>query len=67
MKTKYNIIIEWIIMVILIVPVFSLVALKYVLKVVERLVKAAQVVVECSIVYVRTIFKKLVEELSVKS
>ena len=67
MKTKYNIIIEWIIMVILIIPLLALVALKYVLKVVERLVKAAQVVVECSITYVRTIFKKLVEELSVKS
>ena len=54
-------------MVILLVPVLTLVALKYVLKVVERLVKATQVVVECSIDYVRTIFKKLVEELSVKS
>ena len=67
MKTKYNIIIEWVIMVILIIPLLALIALKYVLKVVERLVKAARVVVECSIVYVRTIFKKLVEELSVKS
>ena len=67
MKTKYNIIIERIIMLILIVPVLTLIALKYVLKVVERLVKATRVVVECSITYVRTIFKKLVEELSVKS
>ena len=53
-------------MLILMIPVLALVALKYVLKVVERLVKAAQVVVECSIEYVRTIYKKLVEELSVK-
>ena len=67
MKTKYNNIIEWIIMIILAAPFIALLALKYVLKVVERLVKAAQVVVECSIDYVRTIFKKLVEELSVKS
>ena len=67
MKTKYNIIIKRIIMVILIIPLLALVALKYVLKIVERLVKATRVVVECSIVYVRTIFKKLVEELSVKS
>ena len=67
MKTKYNIIIEWIIMVILIIPLLALVALKYVLKIVERLVKATRVVVECSIDYVRTIFKRLVEELSVKS
>ena len=67
MKTMYNIIIERILIIILIVPVFALIALKYVLKVVERSVKAAQVVVECSIDYVRTIFKKLVEELSVKS
>ena len=67
MKRKYNIIIEWIIMFILIIPLFVLIALKDVIKVVEKLVKAAQVVVECSIVYVRTIFKRLVEELSVKS
>ena len=67
MKTKYNNIIEWIIMIILAAPILILLALKYVLKVVEKLVKAAQVIVECSIVYVRTIFKRLVEELSVKS
>ena len=67
MKTKYNIIIERILIIILIVPLLALVALKYVLKVIERLVKATRVVVECSIDYVRTIFKKLVEELSVKS
>lgn len=67
MKRKYNIIIERIIMLILMVPVLALVALKYVLKVAERVIRAAQVVVECSIVYVRTIFKRLVEELSVKS
>ena len=67
MKTKYNIIIEWIIIIILAVPCAALLALKYALKVVAKLVKAAQVVVECSITYVRTIFKRLVEELSVKS
>ena len=54
-------------MLILIVPLLALVVLKYVLKTVERLVKAARVIVECSIDYIRTIFKKLVEELSVKS
>ena len=54
-------------MIILAAPALTLIALKYVLKVVARLVKATQVVVECSIDYVRTIFKKLVEELSVKS
>ena len=67
MKTMYNNIIERIIIIILIIPLLALIALKYVLKVVERLVKAARVVVECSITYVRTIYKKLVEELSVKS
>ena len=66
MKTKYNNIIEWIIIIILIIPILALIALKYMLKVVERLVKAARVVVECSIDYVRTIFKKLVEELRVE-
>ena len=67
MKTKCNIIIERIIMLILIVPVLALVALKYVLKVVAKLVQATQVVVKCSINYIRTLYKELVEELSVKS
>lgn len=67
MKTKYNIIIERILMVILIIPLLALIVLKYVLKVVERVIRATQVVVECSIDYVRTIFKRLVKELSVKS
>ena len=66
MKTKYNIIIDWIIIVILVVPLLILLALKYMLKVVEKLVKAAQVVVECSIAYIRALYKDLVEELSVK-
>lgn len=54
-------------MVILIIPLLALIVLKYVLKVVERVIRATQVVVECSIDYVRTIFKRLVKELSVKS
>ena len=66
MKTKYNIIIDWIIIIILAAPVLILLALKYVLKVVERLVKAAQAVVKCSINYIRTLYEELVEELSVK-
>ena len=66
MKTKYNIIIERIIMLILMIPVLALVALKYVLKVVERLVKVAQAVVKCSLCYVMTLHKTLVEALSVK-
>ena len=67
MKTKYNNIIEWIIIIILAAPVLILLVLKYMLKVVERLVKAAQAVVKCSINYIRTLYKELVEELSVKS
>ena len=67
MKTKYNIIIDWIIMIILITPLLALLALKYVFKVVERLVKAAQAVVKCSINYIRTLYEELVEELSVKN
>ena len=66
MKTKYNNIIEWIIMIILIIPLLALIALKYVIKVVARLVKAIQIVVECSIKYIRTLYKDLVEALSVK-
>lgn len=66
MKTKYNTIIERTLIIILIIPLLALIALEYVIKVVLKLVQAIQVVVECSIVYVRTIFKRLVKELSVK-
>ena len=66
MKTKYNIVVDWIIMVILLIPLLALLALKYVIKVVARLVKAIQVVVECSIAYIRALYKDLVEALSVK-
>lgn len=66
MKTKYNKIIEWIIIVILFVPALVLLALKYVLKVVARLVKAMQVVVEISTKYVQALYKELVEVLSVE-
>ena len=67
MKTKYNIIIDWIIMLILVAPLLILLALKYMLKVVAKLVKATQVVVKCSIDYIRTLYKDLVEALSVKN
>lgn len=66
MKTKYNNIIEWIIIIILAAPFLILLALKYVLKVVERLIKVAQAIVKCSIKYIRTLHKDLVEALSVK-
>ena len=66
MKIKYNNIIEWIIIIILAAPFLILLALKYVLKVVERLVKVAQAVVKCSLCYVMTLHKTLVEALSVK-
>ena len=61
MKTKYNKIIDWIIMIILLIPLLALIALKHVLKVVARLVKAAQAVVKCSIAYIRALYKDLVE------
>ena len=66
MKTKYNNIIEWIIIIILAAPFLILLALKYVLKVVERLVKVAQALVKCSLSYVITLHKTLVEALRVK-
>lgn len=66
MKTKYNNIIERTLIIILIIPLLALIALEYVIKIVLKLVQAIQVVVECSITYVRTIFKRLVKELSVK-
>lgn len=66
MKTKYNNIIEWIIMIILAAPCSALLALKYALKVVTRLVEAAQAIVRVSIKYIRVLKDELVEVLSVK-
>ena len=66
MKTKYNNIIEWIIIIILAAPFIALLALKYALKVVERLVKAAQAIVKSSLSYVMTLDKTLAEALRVK-
>lgn len=66
MKTKYNNIIEWIIMIILAAPCSALLALKYMLKVVAKLVEALQVVVECSITWIRKLCKELVKALRVK-
>ena len=65
MKTKYNNIIEWIIKVILFIPYSILLGLKNVLKLVVRLIELVQVVVECSIVYIRTVCKELIKALSV--
>lgn len=66
MKTKYNNIIEWIIMIILAAPCSALLTLKYALKAVAKLVEAVQTVVECSITYARALCKELVKALSVK-
>ena len=66
MKTKYNNIIEWIIIIILAAPFIALLVLKYVLKVVERLVKVVQEIVKCSLSYVMTLHKTLVEALRVE-
>lgn len=66
MKTKYNKIIEWVIMIILLIPAITLTALHYMLKVVVTLVKAVQVIVEISMASVRALKEKLVEVLSIK-
>lgn len=66
MKTKYNIIINWIIMVILAAPLLVLIALKYALKVIARVVETLQAVVKCSMNYIRALCKELVEVLSIK-
>ena len=66
MKTKYNKIIEWVIMIILLIPAITLIALTYMLKVAVTLVKVLQVTVEISIAAVRALKEKLVEVLSIK-
>ena len=53
-------------MVILAIPLLALIALKYALKVISRVVEALQAVVKCSMNYIRTLCKELVEVLSIK-
>ena len=66
MKTKYNNIIEWIIMIILAAPFIALLALKLFLKGIAKLLKAIQAIVRVSIKYIRVLRDELVEVLSVK-
>ena len=66
MKTKYNNIIEWIIMIILAAPFIALLALKLFLKSIAKLLKVIQTIVRVSIKYIRVLRDELVEVLSVK-
>lgn len=66
MKTKYNIIIEWTIIIILITPLLALIVLKYLLKGIIKIVTAMQTLVAVSIEYIRKVKRELVRELSVK-
>ena len=66
MKTKYNKIIEWVIMIILLIPAITLTALTFMLKVAVTLVKVVQVTIEISVAAVRALKEKLVEVLSIK-
>ena len=66
MKTKYNKIINGIIIFILTFPLLALFTLKYMLKAVARVVETLQVVVKCSINYTKALYKELVEVLSAR-
>ena len=66
MKTKYNIIIEWTIIIVLITPLLALIVLKYLLKGIIKIVTAIQTLVTISIEYIRKVKGELVRELSVK-
>lgn len=66
MKTKYNKIINGIIIFIFVIPLLVLFALKYMLKTVARVVEVLQAVVKCSINYTKALYKELVEVLSAK-
>lgn len=66
MKTKYNIIIEWTIIIVLITPLLALIVLKYLLKGTIKIVTAMQTLVTISIEYIRKVKGELVRELSVK-
>lgn len=66
MKTKYNNIIEWIIIIILAAPFIALLALKLFLKGIAKLLKVIQAIVQASINYILVLRNELVKALSVK-
>ena len=66
MKTKYNNIIEWIIMIILAIPFIALLALKLFLKGIAKLLKVIQAIVQASINYILVLRNELVKALRVK-
>lgn len=66
MKTKYNNIIEWIIIIILAAPFIALLALKLFLKGIAKLLKVIQAIVQASINYIIVLRNELVKALSVK-
>lgn len=66
MKTKYNNIIEWIIIIILAAPFIALLALKLFLKGIAKLLKVIQAIVRVSMNYIILLRDELVKALSVK-
>ena len=66
MKTKYNNIIEWIIIIILAAPFIALLALKLFLKGIAKLLKVIQAIVQASINYILVLRNELVKVLRVK-
>lgn len=66
MKTKYNIIIEWIIIIILAAPFIALLALKLFLKGIAKLLKVIQAIVRVSMNYIILLKGELVKALRVK-
>lgn len=66
MKTKYNNIIEWIIIIILAAPFIALLALKLFLKGIAKLLKVIQAIVRVSMNYIILLKGELVKALRVK-
>ena len=66
MKTKYNNIIEWIIIIILAAPFIALLVLKLFLKGVTKLLKVILAIVQTSINYILVLRNELVKALRVK-
>lgn len=66
MKTKYNNIIEWIIIIILAIPFIALLVLKLFLKGIAKLVKVIQAIVQVSMNYIIVLKGELVKALRVK-
>lgn len=67
MKNIYNKIIEFVVCLILIIPLLLLLGLKYVLKLVSKIIDVCKAIDKSSISYIRMLYSELIKVLSVSN